>query len=341
MRNSVLMTALLSATWLLAMPVVSQAQSILDTVKSRGHLKCGISQGVPGFSNQNPDGSYSGLDVDYCKALAAAIFGSGDAVRFTPLSAKERFTALQSGEIDVLSRNTTWTATRDSTLGVNFVGVTYFDGQGFITRRETGVKSVKDLNGASICTQLGTTTELNLADFFRTNRLEYKLVAFDKINEVLSSYEQSRCDAFTADLSALAAHRTQFADPKAHVLLPDVISKEPLGPLVRQGDDGWFNLAKWTLFALLEAEEVGVTQDNVDSQLAAQNPSVRRLLGVEGEIGTGLGVSKDWAYHIVKSVGNYGEIFARNLGVDTPVGLERGINALWNQGGLMYPMPMR
>ncbi len=320
---------------------VAQGTGTLDAIKNRGHLQCGISQGVPGFSSQNPDGSYSGIDVDYCNALGAAIFGTAEAVRFTALSARERFTALQSGEIDVLSRNTTWTATRDATLGVHFVGVTYYDGQGFITRRGNEIRTVKELEGASICTQLGTTTELNLADYFRTNNLEYNLVAFDRINEVLAAYETERCDAFTADLSALAAHRTQFQDPSAHILLPEVISKEPLGPLVRQGDDSFYNLAKWVLFALIEAEELGVTQENVAQMLTSTNPNIRRLLGVEGEIGAALGVSPDWGVNVIKAVGNYGEMFERNLGTNTPVGLERGLNALWFNGGLMYAMPMR
>ncbi len=323
-------------------PWLAVAQPVsptLEAVRERGYLRCGISQGLVGFSSRGTEGRYQGIDVDYCKALAAAIFGNGDAVEFTELSTQERFTALQQGQIDLLARNTTWTAMRDAAMELSFIGVNYYDGQGFMTRLP--VDSVRGLDGKTICVELGTTTELNLADFFRANHMTYNPVSRETLPMLIESYENGECEAFTGDLSALASLRTQLSIPTAHNFLPEVISKEPLGPVVRQGDENWGNLARWTLFALLEAEELEITQANVNSKLGSLHPNIRRLLGMEGEIGIALGVSRNWAVQVIQAVGNYGEIFSRNLGVNTSVGLERGLNALWTNGGLMYAMPMR
>ncbi len=318
------------------------AATTLETVKTRGHLSCGVSQGLPGFSNPDDKGNWSGLDVDFCRAVAAAVLGDANRVRFTPLSAKERFTALQSGEIDLLSRNTTWTETRDAALGLNFLGITYYDGQGFMVRKSVGVNSARQLGGAAVCVNAGTTTELNLADYFRTNNMRYTPVVFEKSDEVVAAYDAGRCDAYTTDLSGLYAQLFKLRDRDAHVILPEIISKEPLGPVVRQGDDQWFNIGRWTLFALINAEELGLGQGNVDEARAkSTNPVVRRLLGVDGRMGANLGLDAGWAWRIISQVGNYGEIFDRHLGPATPLGIERGLNRLWNRGGLMYAPPIR
>ncbi|WP_419912731.1 amino acid ABC transporter substrate-binding protein [Hoeflea sp.] len=313
----------------------------LDDVKGKDSLQCGVSQGLPGFSNPDQDGNWSGLDVDFCRAVAAAIFGDSSKVKFTPLSAKERFTALQSGDVDILSRNTTWTMSRDTALGLNFSVVNYYDGQGFMVRKDLGVNSALELSGASICTNTGTTTELNVADYFRANNMEYELVAFEKADEVVAAYDAGRCDVYTTDQSGLYAQRLKLTDPAAHIVLPQIISKEPLGPVVRQGDDQWLNIVKWTHFAMLNAEELGVTQANVDEMKNSDNPSIKRLLGTEGEFGGAIGLSNDWAYNIIKEIGNYGESFDRNVGPDTPLAISRGVNAQWNQGGLQYGPPIR
>jgi general L-amino acid transport system substrate-binding protein len=314
----------------------------LDDIKSKGFVQCGVSQGLPGFSNTDEAGNWSGIDVDVCRAVAAATLGDANKVKFTPLSAKERFTALQSGEVDLLSRNTTWTLTRDTALGLDFTGVTYYDGQGFMVRKDLGVNSALELDGAAICVNAGTTTELNLADYFRTNGMSFTPVVFEKADEVLAAYDAGRCDAHTTDQSGLYAQRLKLTDPSAHVILPEVISKEPLGPVVRHGDNSWGDVVRWTLYAMVEAEEYGLSSQNADDMKAnSDNPTIRRLLGVEGEMGKNLGLSADWGYNVVKQVGNYGEIFARNLGPDTPLNIERGINALWTKGGLQYPMPVR
>ena len=313
----------------------------LDDVKGKGHVQCGVSQGLPGFSNPDDKGNWTGIDVDVCRALAAAIFGDAGKVKYTPLSAKERFTALQSGEIDVLSRNTTWTATRDTALGLNFAGVSYYDGQGFMVRKSLGVTSALQLNGAAVCTNTGTTTELNVADYFRSNKMNYEVVAFEKSDEVVQAYNAGRCDVYTTDASGLYAQRLKLTKPDEHMVLPEIISKEPLGPVVQQGDDQWFNLVKWTLFAMINAEELGVTKANVDDMKDSDNPAVKRLLGTEGKFGENLGVGNDWAYNIVKNVGNYGEIFGDNVGPETPLGISRGVNALWSKGGLQYAPPIR
>ncbi len=320
---------------------VAVAGPTLDAVKQRGYLKCGVSQGLAGFSTPNQQGEWTGLDVDYCRALAAAVFGDAGKVRFTPLSAKERFTALQSGEVDILSRNTTWTASRDTELGFDFVGVSFYDGQGFMVRKDLGVKSARELDGATICANAGTTTELNIADYFRTHGMKYRPVVFEKSDETVAAYDAGRCDVYTTDRSGLYAQRVKLKNPDAHVILPEVISKEPLGPLVRQGDPQWFDIAKWTLYVLIGAEELGLTSANVEQQRkSSQNPEVRRLLGAEGSFGQALGLPADWALQVVRQVGNYGEIFQRNLG-GLPLNIERGQNALWTQGGLMYAPPFR
>ena len=314
----------------------------LDDVKKKGFLQCGVSQGNPGFSNPDTKGNWTGLDVDICRAVAAAIFGDAEKVKYTPTSAKERFTALQSGEVDVLSRTTTWTLVRDTALGLNWAGVNYYDGQGFMVPKKLNVKSAKQLNGASVCVAIGTTTELNLADYFRANKMSYKPVTFEKADEVVAAYESGRCDVFTTDRSSLAAQRTKLKNPDAHVVLPEIISKEPLGPLVRHGDDQWLDIVRWSLYAMLEAEEYGVNSENVDQMKSSSNdPVVKRLLGVEGDMGKNLGLGNDWAYNIIKKVGNYGESYERNVGPKTPLKLERGANALWKDGGLQYAMPVR
>lgn len=315
--------------------------AILDDVKAKGYVQCGVTGGVPGFSAPDSNNVWTGLEVDYCRALASAIFDDPQAVRFTSLTSQERFTALSSGEIDVLSRTTTWTMSRDTQLGISFVGTMFYDGQGFMVRKDDGIKSALDLSGAAICIESGTTTELNAADYFASHNMEFNTVVFVDQDEVVKAYEDGRCDVYTTDSSALAAERSKFADPEAHVILPEIISKEPLGPVVRAGDTQWFNIARWTYFALLESEELGVTSSNVDEMLGSDNPAIKRLLGVEGEFGVPLGLTNDWAYRIVKHVGNYAESYDRNVGPNTPIGLERGLNALWKDGGIQYSPPIR
>ena len=315
--------------------------AILDDVKAKGYIQCGVTSGVPGMSQPDANNNWSGLEVDYCRAVAAAIFDDPQAVRFTPLTSQERFAALSSGEIDILSRVTTWTMSRDTDLGITFTGVMYYDGQGFLVRKADGIASALELDGAAICIESGTTTELNAADYFASNGLEFNPVVFVDKPEVLKAYEDGRCDVLTSDGSQLASDRTKFANPSDHVLLPEIISKEPLGPSVRQGDPQWFNIGRWVYYALLNAEELGVTQANVDEMLGSDNPSIRRLLGVEGDFGTPIGLPVDWAYRVVKHVGNYGESFERNVGESTPIGLSRGLNALWSDGGLQYAPPIR
>ncbi|HEY9214529.1 MAG TPA: amino acid ABC transporter substrate-binding protein [Ancylobacter sp.] len=313
----------------------------LDQVKSKGFVQCGVSQGLPGFSTPDDKGSWTGLDVDFCKAVAAAVFGDATKVKFTPLSAKDRFTALQSGDIDILSRNTTWTMTRDTSLGLNFTGVTYYDGQGFMIRKDKKVNSAMELSGASVCTQTGTTTEQNLADYFRANNMTYEVIAFATNDEVVKAYDAGRCDVLTTDRSGLAGERLKLTNPDDHIVLPEIISKEPLGPVVSHGDDQWFDIVKWALYAQINAEELGVTSANLEEQLKSTNPEVKRLLGTEGKFGEGTGIPNDWGYQIIKQVGNYGEMYDRNVGPATPLKLERGTNALWTKGGLQYGMPIR
>jgi len=313
----------------------------LAEVQKQGFVKCGVDGGLPGFSEVGSDGIYKGIDVDQCRAVAAAVLGDAKKVKYIALNAKERLTALQSGEIDMLSRNTTWTETRDTSLGLNFTGVTYYDGQGFMVNKKLGVKSAKELDGASICLQTGTTTELNVADYFRTNKMKYKLVSYDTNDQVLKGYESGRCDVLTSDQSQLYGLRIKLLKPDESIVLPEVISKEPLGPVVRKGDGRWFDIVRWVSYAMLTAEEAGVTSANVDAMLKTDNPDIKRLLGVEGQMGENLGLKKDFAYNIIKQVGNYGESFERTVGQGSPLKIQRGYNALWNQGGLQYAPPFR
>src|SRR3990167_5588328 len=313
----------------------------LDDVKAKGFVQCGVNTGLLGFAAPDDAGNWTGLDVDYCRAVAAAIFNDATKVKFTPLTATERFTALQSGEIDMLSRNTTWTMTRDTSLALMFPGVSYYDGQGFMARKPLWGASAPGLSGAAACVQAGTTTELNLADFFKVNNMNYNPVAFEKLPEVNAAYDSGRCDAYTTDASGLYAIRLTLTNPDDHVVLPEIISKEPLGPAVRQGDDQWFSVIKWVHYALLNAEELGVTQANVDEMKAGENQDVRRLLGADGTFGEGIGLGNDWAANLIKAVGNYGEIFDRNVGAGSKLGIARGLNALWSKGGIQYAPPVR
>jgi general L-amino acid transport system substrate-binding protein len=335
---------LISAIPALALSVAlgtAQAGETLDAVKGKGFVQCGVSTGLPGFSVANDKGNWTGLDVDVCRAVAAAIFGDANKVKFSPLTAKERFTALQSGEIDMLSRNTTWTLTRDSNLGINFAGVTYYDGQGFMVSKNLGVKSAKELDGASVCIQAGTTTELNLADYFRANKMKYEPITYDSSDETVKGFEAGRCDVLTSDQSQLYALRIKLSKPGSAIVLPEVISKEPLGPVVRQGDDEWFKIVRWSLIAMVNAEEMGITSKNADDMKKSTDPNVRRLLGLEGIKGEGLKLSDDWAYNIVKQVGNYSEAFERNVDQGSALKISRGLNALWNAGGIQYAPPIR
>ena len=334
--------ALLAAALTLGSATQVQAGATLDAVKKKGFVQCGISDGLPGFSYADAKGKYVGLDVDVCRAVAAAVFGDAEKVKYSPLTAKERFTALQSGEVDILSRNTTWTSSRDAAMGLNFTGVTYYDGQGFLVNKKLGVASARELDGATVCIQAGTTTELNLADYFRAHNLKFTPITYDTSDESAKSLESGRCDVLTSDQSQLYAQRIKLAAPDDYVVLPEVISKEPLGPAVRQGDEEWFDVVRWTLYAQLNAEELGVSSANVEELAkSTKNPDIARLLGVEGEYGKDLKLNKDWVVQIVKQVGNYGEIFDRNVGASSELKIERGLNALWNKGGLQYAPPVR
>ncbi|OMH33650.1 amino acid ABC transporter substrate-binding protein [Motiliproteus sp. MSK22-1] len=320
----------------------AQAEETLDSVKSKGFVQCGVSTGLPGFSNPDEKGNWQGLDVDVCRAVAAAVLGDASKVKYIPLTAKERFTALQSGEIDILSRNTTWTQTRDTKLGLNFAGVNYYDGQGYMVSKSLGVKSALELDGAAVCIQSGTTTELNLSDYFREHKMSYTPVVFDTSDQTVKGFEAGRCDVLTSDQSQLYALRIKLADPSSAMVLPEVISKEPLGPVVRQGDDQWFNIVKWSLNAMINAEELGLTSANADEMSkSSTNPGIKRLVGKEGPKGEGLGLNDDWAFQIIKQVGNYGEAFERNVGTGSPLKISRGNNALWSKGGFLYAPPMR
>ena len=332
------MRLLAAALALLSTAALAQ-QSTLDAVKSKGFVQCGVNTGLAGFSQPDSKGVWKGIDVDICRAVAAAVLGDANKVRYTPLTAQQRFTALQSGEVDILSRNTTWTITRDTSLGLNFVGVNYYDGQGFMVARKLNVKSAKQLNGATVCVQPGTTTELNLADYFRANKMTFKPVVIEKLEEVLNAYFAGRCDVFTTDHSGLIALRaTRAPKPDDHLILPEIISKEPLGPAVRHGDDRWFDVVKWSFYAMVEAEELGLDSKNIDGQMKSANPSIQRFVGATGDIGKMLAIDNRWAVQIIKQVGNYAESFDANL---KPLGFERGMNRLWNQGGLMYVPPIR
>jgi general L-amino acid transport system substrate-binding protein len=313
----------------------------LKNVRERGTLICGVSQGLPGFSNPDDRGNWTGLDVDLCRGIAAAIFNDPNKVKYSPLAAKDRFTALQSGEIDVLSRNTTWTLSRDASLGLNFPAITYYDGQGFLVRKALKVNSALELNGASVCTQTGTTTELNVADYFRANRLKYDPVVLATADETVKAYDSGRCDVFTTDVSQLYAMKLKLTNANDHTILPEIISKEPLAPAVRQGDDQWYDVVKWTHFAMINAEELGLTSKNVEEALKSDRPDIKRFVGAESNFGEQLGLPKDWAVRIVKHVGNYGESFERNVGSGSRLGIERGLNRLWSKGGIQYAPPIR
>lgn len=338
MANKLLMAAVVSAVALTA--TAAYADKLSD-VKARGFLQCGVTEGLAGFSLPDTNNEWTGIDVDFCRAIAAAVFNDPKAVRFTPTTSTNRWQTLTAGEVDVLARTSTWTLQRDTDLGVKFVGTLVYDGQGFLVKKEAGIKSALELGGAALCIEQGTTTELNAADYFAANGLEYKPVTFVGQDEVLKAFEDGRCDAMTSDSTQLAANRTEFSDPSAFEILPEIISKEPLAPLVAQGDDKWFNIARWTYFALLDAEELGVTSANVDEMLGSDNPEVKRLLGVDGDFGAAMGLSKDWAYQIIKHVGNYAELWDRNVGPNTPIGLTRGLNELWKNGGIQYAPPIR
>jgi len=329
------------ALWAVCSPVMAANSPTLEKVRKNGFLRCGVNEGLPGFANPDAKGNWTGFDVDFCRALASAIFNDPNKVRFTPTSAKVRFTALQSGEFDVLSRNTSWTMSRDVQLGLEFIGVTYYDGQGFLVPKKLKVTSAKQLNGATICTNTGTTTELNLADYFRANNLKYKVIAFEKNAEVLAAYDAGRCDVYTTDASGLYAERLKLKAPNDHLILPEIISKEPLGPAVNTGDQQWGDIVRWVLFGLVNAEELGINSKNVDQMLTSQSPEIRRVLGAEGAFGESLGLTNDWLARAVRKVGNYGEIFERNVGQGSTLKIKRGLNALWNKGGILYAPPIR
>jgi general L-amino acid transport system substrate-binding protein len=320
---------------------VPAAAQTLNTVKARGTLNCGANGTLAGFGLPDAQGNWTGIDVEFCRALAAAIFNDPNKVKFVALTAKDRFTALQSGEVDVLARNTTWTSSRDTANGMNFTGINYYDGQQFIVRKSLKLNSALELSDAAVCVQQGTTTELNLADYFRANKMKLKTVAFATADDSIRAYDTGRCDAYTSDSSALAGERLRLANPDDHVILPERISKEPLGPAVRHGDDQWFDIVKWTHFAMVGAEELGLTKANVDDGVKSENPDIRRLLGSEGKHGEALGLTNDWAYRIIKHIGNYGEVFERTVGQNSRLKIQRGINALWTKGGLQYAPPIR
>ncbi len=315
--------------------------STLNDVKKKGFVQCGVNTGLAGFSMPDSKGTWRGLDVDSCRAVAAAVFGDASKVKFTPLNSQQRFTALQSGEVDILARNTTHTLQRDTALGLNFAPAIYYDGQGFLVSKKLGVNSALELDGATICVKPGTTSELNVADYFRTHKMSYNPVVIESKDELINAFFAGRCDVYTADISGLAADRTIAKNPSDFKILPETISKEPLGPAVRQGDDQWFDIVSWSIYAMINAEELGVSSKNVNKMLKSTNPKIQRLLGVTAGLGKSLGLNNRWAYNIIKHVGNYGESFERNVGENTPLGLDRGINQLWSKGGILYAPPIR
>ena len=344
MLNKFLATGIAAAA-LVGVAGTAHAGKDLDAIKARGSLTCGVPTGVAGFGLADSQGKWVGLNVDVCRAVAATIFGDAEKVKYVPLTAQQRFTALQSGEVDMLSNNTTETLTRDTALGFDFGAVTYYDGQGFMVNKKLGVKSAKELNGATVCVSPGTTTELNLADYFRANKMSFKPVVIEKVDEIRAAFFAGRCDVYTTDASALAATRAANVPPPRtfddFLILPEIISKEPLGPVVRHGDNQWADIVRWALYAMIEAEEYGINSRNVDEMLKSENPTIKRILGVTPGMGKALGVDEKWAYTIVKQVGNYGESFDRNLGPESPLKIDRGLNKLWTQGGLQYAPPIR
>lgn len=334
----------LCATLLSTSLVPASAQpgaSTLDDVLARGFLKCGVSEGQPGFSQSDEDGQWQGFDVEYCRAIAAAVLSDADAVEYTPLPASQRFDALVEGQVDILSRNSTWTMARETGLGISFVGVTYYDGQAFMVRQSMGLTSALELSNATICANAGTTTVLNVTDFFEQRGMPFELVTFENVDEVVAAYDSRRCDAYAHDTSGLFAQRLNLTNPDEHIVLPEVISKEPLSPAVRGGDQTWFNIARWVLFAMVNAEEMGLTSDNIASFQNSENPAVARLTGAQGDFGQMLGVHTDWAFQVISQVGNYGEVFERTIGSGSELGIGRGLNALWSDGGLLYAPPIR
>ena len=320
-------------------PVVEEKKSTLDIVRERGKISCGVNTGLAGFSSPDSNGNWTGIDVDVCRAVSSAVFGVDTNVEYVGLSAQQRFTALQSGEVDLLTRNTTWTLQRDSALGLNFAPTNYYDGQGFMVRKKGGITSASQLDGATVCVQPGTTTELNLADYFKKTGMKYNPVVIENKDELTTTYFNERCDVYTTDVSGLAAERSKAQNPDDHLILSEVISKEPLGPSVRHGDDQWFDIVKWSVIAMINAEELGLTSANIDSFVETENPSIKRI--IDSELGANLGLDSKWAYNIIKNVGNYGESFERNIGESTPVGLPRGLNNLWINGGILYGPPIR
>ena len=319
----------------------ANANQTRENVIKRGSLNCGVSQGVPGFSNADASGKWTGIDVDFCRAVAAAVLGDANKVKYTPLSAKDRFEVLKAGDIDILARNTTWTLSRDGGLALDFIGTNFYDGQGFMVRKAANINSAKKLNNVKVCVETGTTTELNLRDYFKANKLKYEPVAFTKADEAVAAYDSGRCDVYTTDKSGLAANRTKTKNPSEHIILPETISKEPLGPVVRGNDKNWSSITRWTLNVMIEAEELGITKANVDTLKSTDNPAIKRLLGLEGETGKNLNLSNEWSYNVIKQVGNYGESYEANVGQKTPVGLGRGLNQLWTKGGILYAPPVR
>lgn len=331
---------LLLAALALPLSTVAHASETIESIKARGVLHCGVHTGVAGFAIANDKGEWEGIDVDVCRATAAAIFGDASKIKYTPLTSQQRFTALQSGEVDILSRTTTWTLTRDTKLGIDFQGVNFYDGQGFMAHKRLGIKSSTELDGATVCVEPGTTTELNLADYFRANKMEFKPIVIDNVSEAMAAYFAGRCDVFTTDSSLLASLRITTAEvPEDHIILPEIISKEPLGPSVRHGDQQFSDVVRWSLIAMKEAEEKGITSKNVDEMLKSEDPGIKRMLGVTPGMGEALGIDEKWMYNIIKQVGNYGESYDRNI--KKTLGLERGVNDLWTRGGLMYPFPIR
>jgi general L-amino acid transport system substrate-binding protein len=342
MRIRTIFAAMLATAGLAATSPAVQAGATLDAVRAKGFVQCGVNGSVAGFSAPDSQGIWTGIDVDMCRAVAAAVFGDSSKIKYTALTAQQRFVALQSGEIDVLTRNVTQTLLRDASLGLRETGVNFYDGQGFIVNKKLGVKSAKELNGSTVCVQPGTTTELNLSDYFRKMNMTFKAVVIEKVDENIAAFSSGRCDVYTTDASQLAAIRvTALNPPDDYIILPERISKEPLGPLVRQGDDQWYLIVKWALLALKEAEELGITQQNIEGMLKSEDPVIKRFTGVTPGYGKALGLDEKWAYWIVKQIGNYGESFERNLGKGSPVKLERGLNDLWTRGGLMYAIPLR
>lgn len=337
MSSAIIRSLALSAAMWFVLPAFA---STLSDVRKADELKCGVSTGIPGFSNPDANGNWSGLDVDVCRAVAAAVLGSADKVRYLPLTPNDRFNALQSGEIDVLSRVTTWTHSRDTTLDIIFAGVSFYDGQGFMVQASSSIQAPSEMDGAAICVQQGTTTEQNLADYFREHGLSYQPVTFNSSDRTVKGFEAGRCSAVTSDLSQLYALRTRLEDPDSVRILTDVISKEPLGPAVRQDDMQWYNIVKWTLYALVNAEELGVTSENIDAMRDSNKPAIQRLLGVNEDTGEAMGLPADWGYQILRQVGNYAEIYERNVGENTALSIERGLNRLWSDGGIMFAPPL-